>query len=97
MNKQDIISEIAATSSHYYPAGLNRAQVEAALNCLADIARNHLVKPGAEMSLPGIGKLKAVTKAARTGRNPATGAQIVIPAHTAVRLVTGKALKDAIG
>lgn len=96
MNKQELINEIAVTSSHYHKAGLNRAQVEAVLDCLSDAARNHLAKPGAELTLPGIGKLKAVAKPARTGRNPATGEEIEIPARTAVKFTAAKALKDAV-
>ena len=46
--------------------------------------------------LHGIGKLKPLQKAARTGRNPATGEEIEIPAKTAVKFAAAKALKDAV-
>ncbi len=46
--------------------------------------------------LPGIGRLKKVERKARSGRNPATGATIKIPAKKVVKLTLSKALKDAI-
>ena len=44
----------------------------------------------------GFGTFKAVKKAARTGINPATKAQIKIPAKVAPAFKAGKALKDAV-
>ena len=46
--------------------------------------------------LPGIGKSVLVKRKARTGRNPATGEAIKIPAKTVVRIRPAKAFKDAI-
>jgi len=46
--------------------------------------------------LPGIGKSVLVKRKARTGRNPATGEAIKIPAKTVVRVRPAKAFKDAI-
>ena len=47
-------------------------------------------------TLPGLGKLVLVNRAARIGRNPATGAQIQIPAKRVVKFRVAKAAKDAI-
>jgi len=47
-------------------------------------------------TLPGIGKLVLVNRAARIGRNPATGATINIPAKRVVKFRVAKAAKDAI-
>lgn len=90
MNKQDLINEIAARTA------LSKAQATQTVDALGDIAQHQLTKPGAELTLPGIGKLKAVHKEARTGRNPANGEEIDIPAKTAVKFVASKALKDAV-
>ena len=46
--------------------------------------------------LPGLGKLIKVKRAARTGRNPATGAPIKIPAKTVAKFRLAKAAKDAV-
>jgi DNA-binding protein HU-beta len=47
-------------------------------------------------TLPGLGKLVLVNRAARIGRNPATGEQIQIPAKRVVKFRIAKVAKDAI-
>ena len=47
-------------------------------------------------TLPGLGKLVLVSRKARIGRNPATGAEIKIPAKKVVKFRVAKAVKDAI-
>jgi DNA-binding protein HU-beta len=54
------------------------------------------VKSGGEFSIPGLGKLVKKQRAARTGRNPLTGASINIPAKTVVKFRVAKQCKDAI-
>lgn len=49
-----------------------------------------------EITLPGLGKLQKKDRAARMGRNPATGQQIQIPAKTVVKFRVAKAAKDSI-
>lgn len=49
-----------------------------------------------EMTLPGLGKLVKVHRAARSGRNPATGATISIPAKTVVKFRVASAAKEAV-
>ena len=46
--------------------------------------------------IPGLGKLVIVNRKARTGRNPATGATIQIPAKTVLKFRIAKAAKDAV-
>ncbi len=46
--------------------------------------------------IPGIGRLVRVDRKARTGRNPATGEAIKIPAKKVVKFRVAKAVKDAI-
>ena len=47
-------------------------------------------------TFPGVGKLVLVNRKARIGRNPATGAEIKIPAKKVVKFRVAKAAKDAI-
>ena len=47
-------------------------------------------------TLPGLGKLVLVNRAARKGRNPATGAEIQIPAKRVVKFRIAKQAKEAI-
>ncbi len=46
--------------------------------------------------LPGLGKLVVEKRKARKGRNPATGAEIKIPAKTVLKFRIAKAAKDAV-
>ena len=73
--------------------GLTKAQVDQVLEELAALAyaeaKNAFV-------VPGIGKLILVERKARTGRNPATGATIEIPAKTVVKFRVAKVCKEAV-
>jgi len=54
------------------------------------------MKKEGEVPLAGLGKFKVSKRQARTGRNPATGEAIQIPAKTVVKFTVAKALKDLI-
>jgi len=47
-------------------------------------------------TIPGLGKLVLVNRAARIGRNPATGAQIQIPAKRVLKFRIAKQAKEAV-
>jgi DNA-binding protein HU-beta len=47
-------------------------------------------------TIPGLGKLVLVNRAARIGRNPATGEQIQIPAKRVLKFRIAKQAKDAV-
>jgi DNA-binding protein HU-beta len=55
------------------------------------------VASGEKVQLPGFLTFDRADRAARTGRNPATGAEIRIPASTVPRVKAGKTFKDAVG
>ena len=65
------------------------------LDCLASMAITEVKKNGVFV-MPGIGRLVRVDRKARTGRNPATGESIKIPAKKVVKFRVAKAAKDAI-
>ena len=65
------------------------------LEKMVDLALKEVKKSG-EFVIPGIGKLVKVHRAARQGRNPATGATIQIPAKTVVKFRVAKQAKDAV-
>ncbi len=96
MNLNELITAIQTRSTAHIDRGLQKNEIDAVLRSLADVAHVQLGTEGGEIPLPGLGKLKAATRAARKGINPATGAEIEIPARNAVKFVAAKALKDAI-
>ena len=89
MNKTELIAAMAETS------GLSKKDCESALTAFITAAENAL-KEGDKVQLVGFGSFEVKERAARTGRNPATGTEIEIPASKAPAFKPGKALKDAI-
>lgn len=86
-------SQLFATLSE--KSGLSKKQVAEFIDQLTELAYDEVKKSG-EFVVPGIGKLVKVNRAARMGRNPATGASIQIPAKTVVKFRVAKAAKDAV-
>src|SRR6516165_3009064 len=65
------------------------------MDCLTNTAIAEVKKNGMFV-IPGIGRLVRVDRKARTGRNPATGETIKIPAKKVVKFRVAKAAKDSI-
>jgi DNA-binding protein HU-beta len=74
---------------------VNNKVARTILDGLASTAIAEVRKNGVFV-LPGIGRLVRVDRKARTGRNPATGETIKIPAKKVVKFRVAKAAKDAI-
>ena len=53
-----------------------------------------LLKAGDKITFPGFGTFEVATRAARTGRNPQTGAEIKIAASKSGKFSAGKGLKN---
>jgi len=96
MNQKDLIDEIQNIANSALARNISKADITAVLDTLAGIAMYELSTENGEIPLPGLGKLKADVRAARTGRNPATGESMDIPAKNVVKFVAAKALKDAL-
>jgi DNA-binding protein HU-beta len=87
MSKSQIAAAIAEK------CGLTKKQAAEVLDTIAQLAYKQAKNT---FTLPGLGKLVLVNRAARVGRNPATGEQINIPAKRVVKFRVAKAAKDAI-
>ena len=74
---------------------LSKKQAEAILTDLVDRITNHL-KQGERIRIVGLGILQVRKRAARMGRNPATGEQIEIKASKKVAFRAAKELKEAV-
>ncbi|MBN8249347.1 MAG: HU family DNA-binding protein [Verrucomicrobia bacterium] len=84
-------SQIAATLAE--TSGITKKQAVAVLESLATLAYKNAKNT---FTFPGVGKLVLVNRKARIGRNPATGAEIKIPAKKVVKFRVAKAAKDMI-
>jgi len=87
MTKGQIVAGVAEK------AMITKKQAGEAIEALAAMAYKN-AKNG--FTVPGLGKLVLVNRKARKGRNPATGAEIKIPAKRVVKFRVAKACKDAI-
>ncbi|MEC9368544.1 MAG: HU family DNA-binding protein [Pseudomonadota bacterium] len=74
---------------------MSKKQAEALLGDLVTMVTKHL-KKGDRIRLTGLGILQVRKRAARMGRNPATGEQIHIKASKKVAFRAAKELKEAI-
>jgi|TARA_B110000003_G_C16633450_1_gene527522 nucleoid DNA-binding protein len=89
MNKGELIEAVAnATSSTKADAG--RA-IDATVDAITKALKN-----SDTVTLIGFGTFKVSKRAARTGRNPQTGAELKIPARNAPSFKAGAALKAAV-
>jgi DNA-binding protein HU-beta len=89
MNKSDLIDAMAEA------ADISKSAAGRALDALTDSIAVTL-KQGGTVSIIGFGTFSVKERAARTGRNPQTGASIEIAASKTPSFKAGKALKDAI-
>jgi DNA-binding protein HU-beta len=89
VNKQELIENIAES------ADITKASAGRALDSMIDSITGSL-KDGDSVVLVGFGTFSVRDRAARTGRNPQTGAEIQIAAARVPAFKAGKALKDAV-
>lgn len=89
MNKGELIEAVASAT------GATKADAGRAIDATVDSITGAL-KKGDTVTLIGFGTFKTAKRAARTGRNPQTGAALQIPARTVPSFKAGAALKSAV-
>ena len=88
LNRTELVAAIAADS------GQTQATVNAMLDSLFDTLAKS-VRNGTKVTIPGWLAVERTHRAARTGRNPSTGATIQIAAGYGVKVSAGSKLKAA--
>lgn len=89
MNKSDLIDVVADK------AAISKDQARAAIDAIFESIALSL-KRDDDVRLIGFGTFTATRRGASKGRNPATGAEINIPASVRPTFKPGKVLKDAV-
>ncbi len=89
MNKNELVSAVAEE------AKLSKADAQTAVEAVFSVITSELTK-GGDVRLVGFGNFTVAKRAATTGRNPQTGAEVKIPARNVPKFAAGKGLKDAI-
>lgn len=89
MNKAELVASIAAK------AELSKKDADKALTAVIDTITNALAS-GDKVQLVGFGTFEARQRAARKGKNPQTGAAVMIPAAKVPAFKAGKAFKESV-
>lgn len=89
MNISQLVDQVSQRT------GQNRAATKDTVTSLLDTILAAAVA-GEDVSLPGFGKFSVKTRAAREGRNPATGQTVKIAASRKLAFTSAKALKDRL-
>ena len=89
MNKTELIAAVAEK------AGLTKKDVEKTITATLETVKEVVAK-GDKVQVVGFGTFEVAERAERTGRNPQTGKDIVIPASKSPKFKAGKALKDIV-
>ncbi|MGC9520127.1 MAG: HU family DNA-binding protein [Desulfuromonadaceae bacterium] len=89
MTKTELVNSMAEKT------GFSKADTEKALKAFVDTVTDAL-QGNDKISLVGFGTFSVGERAARTGKNPQTGAALQIPAAKVPKFKAGKALKDAV-
>ncbi len=90
MNKSDLVRTIAAKTN------VTQRDCEAMLKAFTDSIMKAVSK-GEKVSMVGFGSFGVVKRKARSGRNPATGQKIKIPAKKVPKFTAGKEFRDKVG
>ena len=89
MNKTEFVANVAKS------AGVTKTEVAKVLAAGIAVITKAL-KKGETVQIIGFGSYSVAKRAARKGRNPATGKEIKIAASKAPKFKAGKALRDAV-
>ncbi|MDZ4282944.1 MAG: HU family DNA-binding protein, partial [Hydrogenophaga sp.] len=88
-NRADLVAIRASKND------LSKTAANAVLDTLIDTNQT-AVKKGDAVQLVGFGTFKSAKRAARAGKNPATGAALKIPASTVPKFVAGAKFKAVV-
>ncbi len=89
MNKSELIDAVAER------AELSKAAVNKAIDAMTEVI-TAVISKGNPVALIGFGTFKSVNRAARTGKNPKTGAVLKIAAKSVPKFTAGAGLKAAV-
>ena len=88
MTKKELVKKLSEETGYTQKDVL--VVVDGVFNTIADVVKTD------EVSITGFGKFLTVEKAERVMRNPATGAQVTVPAKKSIRFRPAKLFKDSV-
>ena len=90
MNKNDLAVQMVKDS------GITKVDALKIIDSFIDVVTDELNNDNGKLTLVGFGTFKTSMKKNKKGRNPRTGAEIIIPKKRAVKFVPGKKLKELV-
>ncbi|NIM10995.1 MAG: DNA-binding protein [Candidatus Aminicenantes bacterium] len=91
MNKNDLAAQMVKDKN------ITKVDALKVIDSLVEIVSNELKAKNGKLTLVGFGTFKTIIKKQKKGRNPRTGAEIMIPQKRVVKFVPGKKLKGLVG
>ncbi|MFD7621892.1 HU family DNA-binding protein [Streptomyces sp. NPDC059802] len=89
MNRSELVAALADR------AEVTRKDADAVLSAFAEVTGEVVAKGEEKVTVPGFLTFERTHRAAREGRNPATGAAMTIAAGYSVKVSAGSKLKEA--
>lgn len=89
MNKEELVKEVAKKTK------LSQKTTTSVIAAFVDVVEKSVAK-GNRVTLVGFGTFEPRKRAARTGRNPQTGAALKIAAKTVPAFSAGKKFKEGV-
>jgi DNA-binding protein HU-beta len=89
MNKADLVNEISSKT------GLTKTKTGEVIDTIVESIQGALAT-GDKVTLVGFGTFDTITRKARKGRNPKTGAELNIPSKRAARFKAGTGLSNVV-
>jgi len=90
MNKNELAVHMVKDST------ITKTDALRVIESFVDIITDELKKKDGKITLVGFGTFKTIEKQAKKGRNPRTGAEILIPKKKVVKFIPGKQLKEQV-
>jgi len=90
LTKADLINQVYSSSSKF-----SKAQARGAVECILHIVKSSL-ENGDDVLLSGFGKFNVKAKSARKGRNPKTGAPLILEARKVVIFKPSGKLREKV-
>jgi DNA-binding protein HU-beta len=91
MNKNELAAQMVKDKN------ITKVDALKVIDSLVEIVANELTAKNGKLTLVGFGTFKTIIKKQKKGRNPRTGADIMIPQKRVVKFVPGKKLKGLAG
>jgi DNA-binding protein HU-beta len=91
MNKNELAAQMVKDKN------ITKVDALKVIDSLVEIVSNELKTKNGKLTLVGFGTFKTIIKKQKKGRNPRSGAEIMIPQKRVVKFVPGKKLKGLVG